>query len=180
MKILKYLKNLFLPFNRRNINDFENADPAVSLLPKVIENEENIARFIFSPINVNLKNNNLKANCLKPPKGLDEVSVNRFDFTDGTFLKTVGLEMQNPKKAFYGLAIFTAKTIRDNNFDVIYTPIIDSNIYHSDIKIGYTVEKDVELPAEITAQIRNIIKKTKLFVDKDISQNQWVGDEIKL
>ncbi|HMR87801.1 MAG TPA: hypothetical protein PKD51_06590 [Saprospiraceae bacterium] len=149
-------------------------------LSQTIADSENIARFIFSPINVNPTSNKLKPNCLKPPTGLDEVSVNRFDYTDENFLKSTGLQMQNPKKLFYGLAIMRAKNIRDNNFDIVYSPIKYSNIYHSDIKIGYFVEKDVELPAEISAKIRNILNETKLFVDKDTSQSIWVGDEIKL
>lgn len=181
MKILRFLKNIFQLSKTQNLKYLEALEETLpQSLPKLIANEENIARFIFSPINVNPKNNNLKINCLKPPTGFDEVSVNRFDFTDATFLKTIGLEMQKPKKEFYGLATCKAKTIRENNFDVIYTPIEESNIFHSDIKIGYTVEKDIELPAEISLQIRNVLKKTKLFIDTDASTNSWVGDEIKL
>lgn len=149
-------------------------------IPREISDIENIARFIFSPINVNPKNDSLKPNCFKPPAGYDEVSVNRYDFTDENFLKTLALKMQAPKKDFYGLAMVKTNTIRENNFDVIYTPIDNTNPYHADVKIGYTVEKEVELPAEISFQIKEILKKTTLFKDTDSSTNIWMGSEIKL
>lgn len=178
MKIFKCLKSIFRQSNR-NLDNSQIAKDFVDL-PYDIANSENIARFIFSPINVNPKNNNLKSNCLKPPAGYDEISVNRYDFTNANFLKNVALEMQAPKKDFYGLAMFRAESIRESNFDIIYTPIENTNPFHSDIKIGYTVEKEVELPAEISAQIRNILKKTKLFKDTDSSTKDWVGEELKL
>jgi len=149
-------------------------------IPCEISDIENIARFIFSPINVNPKNDSLKPNCFKPPAGYDEVSVNRYDFTDENFLKTLALKMQAPKKDFYGLAMVKTNTIRENNFDVIYTPIENTNPYHADVKIGYTVEKEVELPAEISFQIKEILKKTTLFKDTDSSTSIWTGSEIKL
>lgn len=118
MKVLKFLRDLFRLSKNQAVGDLDETKHIKQDLPIVVADSENIARFIFSPINVNPKNNNLKPNFLKPPTGLDEVSVNRYDYTDGSFLKTLGLQMQNPKKEFYGLAIFTAKSIRDNKFDL--------------------------------------------------------------
>lgn len=183
MGILTFLKNLFYQSDKNSENNTKESErkalDSIFMLPTEINNEEKIARYIFSPINVNEKNNNLKTNCLKPPTGYDEVSVNRFDYTDASFLKNLGLKMQNPKKEFYGLAIFKAETIVENHFDLIYTPIKITNQFHSDIKIGYVVEKDVELPAEINEKIRNILKKTQFFKDSNIDTPIWVGEEIK-
>lgn len=177
MRISSYLKNIF----RQSKENVINSHPADQInIPRDISDNENITRFIFSPINVNPKNDNLRPNCFKPPAGYDEVSVNRFDFTDENFLKTLALKMQAPKKNFYGLAMVKAYTIRENKFDVIYTPIENTNPYHADVKIGYTVEKEVELPAEISFQIREILKKTSLFKDTDSSTDNWTGSEIKL
>ena len=61
------------------------------------------------------------------------------------FLKKIALQMQAPKKEFYGLAMVKASTIRESNFKVVYTPIHNINPFHSDVKIGYTVEKDIYL-----------------------------------
>jgi polynucleotide 5'-kinase involved in rRNA processing len=177
LKIFKCLRNIFQQSNKK-LEESNVAENSLNI-PRDISNEENIARFIFSPINVNPKNNNLKINCLKPPMGYDEISVNRFDYTDKDFLKNIALDMQAPKKEFYGLAIVKAQSIRENKFDVVYTPIKESNPFHADIRIGYIVEKDVELPAEISAQIREILKSTLLFKDPDTSKRNWVGDEIK-
>lgn len=177
MKILKCLKNTFRLSNNKisNLNIAENNTD----LPRAISNEENIARFIFSPMNIS-NDGKPKPNCLKPPTGYDEISVNRFDYTSQDFLKNKGLEMQqNPNRNFHGLAIMKAQTIRDNTFEIIYTPIEKDNPFHSDIKIGYIVEKEIPLPAEINAKIREIIKNTTLFVDNDSSTSKWVGEEIK-
>ena len=176
MKIFNCLKNIFRQ-SKENSNDFHPV--ADNNIPREISDTENIARFIFSPINVNPKNDNLKPNCFKPPAGNDEVSVNRYDFTNKNFLKKIALQMQAPKKEFYGLAMVKASTIRESNFKVVYTPIHNINPFHSDVKIGYTVEKDVELPAEISFQIRNILKNTILFKDSDNSIDNWIGDEIR-
>lgn len=183
MRILAFLKTLFCQCSK-NAESFqeevEQEEASSFSLPSDISYEENIARYIFSPINVNEKNNNLKNNCLKPPTGSDEVSVNRFDYTDESFLKNLGLEMQKPNKEFYGLAFFKAQLVIENNFDLVYTPIPSVNEFHSDIKIGYVVERDVELPAEINEKIRNIIKNTKLFKDTNTDTSNWIGDEIRL
>ena len=84
MKIFNCLKNIFRQ-SKENSNDFHPV--ADNNIPREISDTENIARFIFSPINVNPKNDNLKPNCFKPPAGNDEVSVNRYDFTNENFLK---------------------------------------------------------------------------------------------
>lgn len=177
MRIFSCLKNLFRQ-SKENLVNSHSADHIN--IPRDISDDENIARFIFSPINVNPKNDNLKSNCFKPPAGSDEVSVNRYDFTDENFLKLLALKMQAPKKEFYGLAMVKANSIRENKFDLIYTPIENTNPYHADVKIGYTVEKEVELPAEISFQIKELLKKTTLFKDNDSSTDRWTGSEIKL
>lgn len=186
---MKRLKSLFQQFKSKFIQDIkkqegaiQNVAPSVDRLAEQIHQNENIARFIFSPINVNPNTNILKANCFKPPTGLDEVSVNRFSFTDEHFLKDLGLKMQQPKKDFYGLALFTCLTIRENNFDIVYSPIEPPeepcNKFHSDVKIGYVVEKDTPLPAEISESIRKILKKTTLYKDSNAETATWVGDKI--
>jgi hypothetical protein len=105
LKIFNCLKNIFRQ-SKENSNDFHPV--ADNNIPREISDTENIARFIFSPINVNPKNDNLKPNCFKPPAGNDEVSVNRYDFTNENFLKKIALQMQAPKKEFYGLAMVKA------------------------------------------------------------------------
>ena len=174
MRIFRCLKNIFRQSNQNLINS-HTADQTI---PRDISDSENIARFIFSPINVNPKNDKLKPNCFKPPAGSDEVSVNRYDFTNVDFLKSLALDMHSPVKDFYGLAIVRALNVRENKFDLIYTPIENTNPYHADVKIGYTVEKEVELPAEISFQIKNLLEKTTLFKDTDSSTDKWTGSEI--
>lgn len=153
-------------------------------IPTVISNDENIARNIFSPININPKRNQLKANCLKPPANSDEVSVNRYDYTTADFLKRLGLKMQSDSKQFFGLAIFKCEAAREVDFDVVYTPINgteeEKNDFHADLKIGYTVIRDTELPSRISHAIKNLLKNTKLYIDTNIHESKWVGDDISI
>ncbi|GIJ96875.1 hypothetical protein CAPN001_14440 [Capnocytophaga stomatis] len=176
MKILSYLKNIFQKSDKSKY--FSNEVSDLHNLPDDISDEENIARFVFSPINVNPKSNKLKPNCFRPPAGLDEISVNRYDYTTASFLKSLALKMQTDKKEFFGLGIVKANKIRGNEFEVVYTPI-ELNPYHSDIKIGYTAVKNEELPAEISYKLRKVLEETKLFIDRNTIDNEWLGDEIK-
>ncbi|WP_407477067.1 hypothetical protein [Elizabethkingia anophelis] len=193
MKILQLLKSIFLPFkklldNNLDLNTKQGASkdiaPCADILPSKIADNENIARFIFSPININLKKNTLKTNCFKPPNYYDEISVNRYDYTSASFLKTLALLMQNPSKDFYGLAIFQSLTVRKNSFDIVHTPIEPPaspiNPFHSDIKIGHIVQPDEELPAEISKKIRDILKETTLYKDTNTAIQEWIGDNITL
>ena len=47
------------------------------------------------------------------------------------------------------------------------------------LKLAILLKKDVELPAEISFQIRKILKNTILFKDSDNSIDNWIGDEIR-
>lgn len=191
MKILKFLKNLFHRFKDNSFKNLKTNQGAIDIiapsmdrLHDIIDDDENIARFIFSPININLKKQSLKPNCFKPPNHLDEISVNRYSHTNASFLKKIGLTMQkeSPKKEFYGLALFKSIIVKQNTFDILYTPIEPPrepvNMYHSDIKIGHIVVPGEELPAQISEKIRDIIKHTILYKDDNVGTPDWVGEII--
>lgn len=148
-------------------------------LPQIITNQERIARNVFHPLNINPNTRRLKTNFLKPPKDSEDISVNRFDYTNASFLKKIGLSSQNPKykKLFFGIGIFKAQLVRDNHMDIIYSPL-KNNPYHADLKIGYKTERGKPLPAKIASRLKRIIKETHLYMDKNINSEEWTGDEI--
>jgi hypothetical protein len=183
-KILNYFLRLLKQYSNRN----KNINPIVSKetigLPIEISDEEKIARFIFSPININPNTGKLKSNCYKPPAGYDEISVNRLDYTNANFLKKIALKMQNSEfsRNYFGFGVINTLDIRNSDSDIVYTPIEfpleNLNPYHSDIKIGYTVVSGEELPAEINNKIQNLVKKTRVYRDTFIENEDWTGEEL--
>jgi hypothetical protein len=180
-RILNYFLSSLKRFRRSSVNNFSETISTQTLnLPSEISNAEKIARFVFSPINVNPNTGKLKSNCYKPPAGYDEVSVNRLDFTNANFLKSIALKMQNTNRNYFGFGVITALDIRNSDSDIIYTPkkeSTDYNTYHSDIKIGYTVIPGEELPAEISNKIQKLVKSTRLYRDNNPELTNWTGDE---
>lgn len=181
-RILNYFLRLLKRFKKQCATTFSEKNSTQSLnIPSEISNTEKIARFIFSPINVNPSTGKLKSNCYKPPSGYDEVSVNRLDFTNADFLKSIALKMQNTNRNYFGIGVINAIDIRNSDSDVIYTPKtepIDYNPYHSDIKIGYTVITGEELPAEISNKIQKLVKSTRLYRDNNPELTPWTGNEL--
>lgn len=153
-------------------------------IPTIIDDKEKIVRSIFSPVNVNIKTNKLRPNSFRSPAGIDEVSVNRLDFSNANFCKNISKEIENPsnKRTYFGLAVLIAKEIRDLKANVVYSPIIepeaDINPYHSDIKVGYIKPKGQEAPAEINYIIQNLTNKARFYVDPDPTSNEWEGSEL--
>lgn len=170
-RLFKWLKKIFF-----SSSEFES-------IPEVIDDSEKIARGIYSPINVNPKNNKLKSNAFKPPPGLDEISVNRVDHSTPKFCKMIGKKNESVSKnrIFYGLAILLAKEIKSFGADLVYTPIkspkTDRNIFHSDIKIGYKPERGKPLPAEYQLIVNNLASTSRFFPDTNPSSEDWT-DEI--
>ncbi len=177
-KILNYFLNLLKQFKKENksIDLFKTID-----IPQEINDVEKIARFVFSPINVNPKTGKLKSNCYRPPSGYDEISVNRLDFTTANFLKAIAIKMQNHNRNYFGFGIINTFDIRNSNCNIIYTPkneFNDYNPFHSDIKIGHTVVSGEELPAEINSNIQKMIMATRLYKDKNPELNYWADSEL--
>lgn len=153
-------------------------------VPNIIESEEKIVRSIFSPVNVT-NNNKLRTNAFKSPGGIDEVSVNRLDFTTPHFCKGLSKKNENPKskRAYFGLALLKAFEIRDSEAEVISSPILDKadnyNPFHSDITVGYVKEKGEQLPAEINYKITLLTNKARFYKDPNPEHTEWSGDDLE-
>lgn len=149
-------------------------------IPNTIENKEKMLRNIFSPININPKKNTLKTNAFRPPANSDEISVNRLDYTNIDFCRELAINDQRPldKRSFFGFAMINVENIRNSGADVVYSPIKDKNLYHSDIKIGHIMVKGEQPPSEIAEIIRKLTKKSKLYIDPNPTNKKWEGEKI--
>ncbi len=149
-------------------------------LPSKVSNSEKIARAVYSPIN--FKKGKLNNNFYKPPADSDEISVNRLDYTNPDFLKKLAINFENIEydRNYFGFSVLNASEIRSLNFDIEYSPIFKplKNIYHSDIKINYTVEKGVPLPSELRLRLRELNKLSRVYEDRSPSSKQWMGDKL--
>jgi len=165
LKILKLFQNIF---KRYNVQD-EYVD-----LPITIEDNEKIIRAIYSPINLHRKHKErLNNNFYKPPYDSNEVSVNRFDFTDAVFLKALAKQFQNPehRRTYFGFVMLDADEIRANQLDIIYSPLTEPviNPFHADIIFEHTVKRGEQLPAEVSHQIRTKTRNQMTIIGMGIN-----------
>jgi len=158
-------------------------------IPTDIDDNEKIARSVFSPINLN-KKGKLNANTYKSPAGIDEVSVNRLTYTTPNFCKKISKSIEQPqnRREYFGLAILDTSEIRKCKADILYSPIYlptkSKNIYHSDIKVGHIKEKvkngmqGEPLPAEIQYKIKQLTDNARFYKDPNPNDDNWTGDEL--
>lgn len=151
-------------------------------IPNTIDDNEKIVRFVFSPINVN-KKGKLKPNAFKSPAGIDEVSVNRLDYTTADHCKQLAKKIENHlnKRAYFGLGVLLTSEIRAEKAEVVYSPIVEKeryNPFHADIKIGCIRKKGESLPAEYNFIVNNLTKKARLYSDPNPLSDNWEGDEL--
>ncbi|CAN5173535.1 hypothetical protein BH23BAC1_BH23BAC1_40800 [soil metagenome] len=176
MKLKRFLSTLISYINPKK--------KLVNIIPLKIDDAETIVRSVFSPINIHKKKGSLLSNTFRSPHGLDEVSVNRLDYTTVHFCKTISLKIEDPdnRRSYFGFATLKAKEIRETKSEVFYTPILEPeesfNEYHSDIKIGYISLKGEPLPAEFQLKVDELTSMAKLYKDPDPNSLEWKGEPI--
>lgn len=142
-------------------------------IPHQIEESEEIIRVLLDPIHIK-KENEVKAYAFQPPKDSEDISVNRGKYTTYNLCKTQGLKLQNERNKFWGLGIATFSVLKKVGFSVVYSPDYkNSNLAHSDIKIG---EKKIEgepLSIETTLKIKELIKSLKILRDPFPNEICW-------
>ena len=171
-KMLKNLLNIFKFFKRSKVN----------LLPSEFADTEKIARSVFSPVNVT-KSEKLRTNTFKSPANIDEVSINRLDYTNANHLKKLSKNIENPpRRSYFGFAMLLKSEIYNCNAELKYSPILEPkdkiNPFHSDIKVGYIKEKGKEFPAEINYKIDKLITACRFYKDPNPSTDNWTGKEL--
>ena len=160
-------------------NDISN--PKV---PTNFNDEEKIVRSIYSPINIHKTKGTLLPNAFRTPAYIDEISVNRLNFTTASFCKKISKENQIiGERNYFGFAILLKKEIDESNCIIVYSPILKPkekvNLFHSDIKIGYIPKKGEELPSEISKKIRDLTQLARFYKDPNPNSTEWGGQELK-
>nr|WP_319401014.1 hypothetical protein [uncultured Carboxylicivirga sp.] len=179
-KLKNYLTSLSFFKNSKERKNEGSTDKEPSI-PNEIDNTERIVRFIYSPFHLNKKKNKVIAGAYKTPLGMDEVSVNRFNYTNANFCKKHGKKGQDlPSKTFFGLSMLNAHEIKETESEVVYTPILEKerkNPFHSDIKIGFTpIVKGEPFPAEFQQKIHQMAKTSRLYIDENLDSDNWEGE----
>lgn len=148
-------------------------------IPDQIADSEQIVRFIFSPINVNLKTGKIKSNAFKSPRGVDEISVTRLDYCDEDYCKANAVAIQNPEKRrnYFGLGLLIAHQIRRAKANINASPIMHHPAY-GDISVGFVQTGD-EYPAEYQFIVDELASKCRLFTDPDVESDVWTGESLK-
>jgi len=126
--------------------------------PTTINDDENIVRGICSPFHVS-KKGELTRRAYDPTPNTDEVSVFRSDMIGADICKQKSKELENPtvKKVYRGLAVLSAKKIREEEIDVVDSR---GHFYgHADIKHGFKVMAGETLKPEILLALETRNKK---------------------
>ena len=147
------------------------------------EDDEKIVRSIYSPKNFHKTKGTLLPNAFRTPSDIDEVSVNRLNYTDANFCKKLSKENQTiGERDYFGLAILLKNEIDKSNCSIVYSPILDPiekvNLFHSDIKIGYIPKKGEELPSEISKKIKDLTELARFYKDPNPNSKEWNGEEL--
>lgn len=178
MKILKFLRNILGLSNNRIIKKVT--------IPINFSETEKISRTIFSPMNMK-NDDSLRNNSFTTPARLDEVSVNRLDYTTSNFIKKVSKFISNPSsgRTYYGLAIIDVEEIYSSDSDIVYTPneikinnVIMKNKFHSDIKIGFVKEAGKPLPMKYAFKVEQMVKKARFYKDENPNSDTWNGEDL--
>lgn len=172
LKLLKFLSSLKSCF-KKNKSDFN--------IPTHIDESEKIVRSVFSPINLHKTKGILLSNTFRTPPGIDEVSVNRLDYTTPDFCKSESKKNENPSanRSYFGLALLYKSEISNLKCEVLYTPIISPkdkiNPYHADIKVGYIPKKGEQLPSEIAFKVNSLTSTARFYKDPSPELENWMG-----
>ena len=154
------------------------------MIPKRIAEQEPLVRIIFFPYHINKKNKRLKPAAFRSPPRIDEVSVVRHKYRNGTFCKEKAKKMERAgrsdginNKEYFGLAVITASEVSSAGSDVR-----DSrNVFcgHADIIHGYTPIAHEPLPPEITDRLTQIAETARYYPDPSPKAKPWTGGVLK-
>ena len=156
-----------------------------SIVPERFEDDEKLVRIIFSPFHINKKDaTKITHTAFRPPPDLDEVSVNRLNFTTATFCKQQGKAMNTVTKTFYGLASIRHSIVLQEGAFARISPKTD-NPFHADIYYGVVLQRGEPIPAEMSLILKRLAasahfypdvnKKSEVWEDGDITQCRFVA-----
>jgi hypothetical protein len=149
--------------------------------PIDVANDEAIVRGICTPFHVSSKGK-LKPEAYEAPPDDDEVSVIRLGWVGADTCKRKAKELENPSKGkrYTGLAVLSAKQIRDEGADVFDSRHVFKG--HADIKHGVIQRKGVPLPPEdlkrLRSRLRNLANAAEYYPDPFPDIDGWNGSPL--
>ena len=148
-------------------------------IPTSFDADEKIIRAIYSPVNIHKTKGTLLSNAFRTPSDIDEVSVNRLDYTTPNFCKKMAVENQNHDRNYFGFAILLKNQIDICSCTIMYSPILTpkekANVFHADIKIGFIPKRGEQLPSEILKKINDLTNLARFYKDPNPSLTDWQG-----
>ncbi|MDI9365647.1 MAG: hypothetical protein QM541_11900 [Flavobacterium sp.] len=159
-------------------------------VPSSIDNAERIIRGIYSPMNINIKNNTLKSNFFKLKAGEKGISVIRLDYTTIELSKSHCKTFDNPSKnrVYIGFSLLYANEIRDCKNDAFraelaHTPKIYSTHTlesHADIEFDFIIEPETPVPPLLNELFERLLVKAKnrVFIDLEPTSSEWKNGDI--
>lgn len=148
------------------------------IVPDSFEEDEKLIRIIFSPFHIDKKDaTKITHTAFRPPPEIDEVSVNRLNFTTATFCKQQGKAMNSATKTFCGLASIRHSAIIQSGASVRISKQPD-NPSHADIYFGILLKKGESAPAEMNLVLKNLARSARFYPDVNLDSTIWEGGDI--
>jgi hypothetical protein len=170
----------------------------------IIPNEV-LVRGIVAPLWASSSKSTLKANAFLPPRESSLVSLNRLRYCSASFCKNHAKKLQIEGNQYVGLAIFNQQIIQELNEElevinfafVVASPIDSQNEYiNTTLNTVYAEDAGTPMHADLTYSVPNskiqvhspaidhlqyakkLIKKVKYLPDTDVTNEEWIGEEL--
>lgn len=164
-------------------------------IPIQIDGEERIMRTIFSPANVNEKDNKLRSNFMKPPSCPDEddptitsnkLSSTRFDYAGMEFCRAHARNHQSaPRRHYWGFGQFVVRELTAPQIigDKKYCCVMQNkpapdNPAHANIVLGFREEAGKTLDSQLSDYFKQLTKSAKVLQDPQPESLMWVGEQV--
>ncbi len=148
-------------------------------IPVSIDDKERIIRTIFSPYHYDKKKNKIKPGAFSAPKGSNEVSVDRLDYTTIDICRSKARSMESEGKSYMGVAVSLAMDIRSVDGVRIESSPLEDNKCHADILYDFVVNKGEVCPPDKSHKIKLLADKFRMFLDSDTSSEKWMETELQ-
>jgi hypothetical protein len=149
-------------------------------IPDEFSDDEKINRLVFHKMNFKKNGKDLSPNAFQPPRGSDEVSVLRIDFSTPDFCKFHGKSMQNPsaRRNFWGFGILNYNEVLESGAVCVYTPMTAPQGHfvksHADILFTKLQAGEPGNSEERNAQ-RKLASKVRTYEDEHPEVEKWLG-----
>lgn len=149
-------------------------------IPVEIDNEEQIIRFVLSPVHVRPGKDKLKRSVFRPRAGTDLVSVARLNYFGGDNCKAKAKEVSTTQK-YVGLARVLTTDIRAAGSNVE-----DARegyyVGHAHLLHGFVVPEDDPPDPVLMKQLDDrcdaLLDKAKYFPDPNPDEEKWEGGDL--